>query len=87
MDAAEDALEQITLRYQLGKTDYLSVLNVQTERSLARSNLIQARNEVLTLTATLKRALGFTPTVPLAEISAALASLSVQPGSSAEGRR
>jgi outer membrane protein TolC len=87
MTAAEDALEQITLRYQLGKTDYLSVLNVQSERSLARSNLIEARNDVLTLTASLKRALGFAPTVPLAEIGRALPSPSVHSGSPAEGRR
>ncbi|MCK4305883.1 MAG: TolC family protein, partial [Candidatus Eisenbacteria sp.] len=76
MTAAEDALRQMTLRYELGKADYISVLHVQTERSLARRNLIQARNEVLTLTASLKRALGFDPTVPLAEVS-----------KSAEGRR
>lgn len=66
--AAEDALEQIGLRYELGKADYLSVLNIQADRFIARCNLIQARNEVLTLTATLKRALGFAPTISLCEI-------------------
>ena len=66
--AAEDALDQIRLRYELGKADYLSVLDVQADRFLARSNLIMTRNEVLSLTASFKRALGFCPARPLAEI-------------------
>lgn len=66
--AAEDALRQITLRYELGKADYLSILDAQTQRFVARRNLISARNEVLSLTASFKRALGFSPNVPLAEV-------------------
>ena len=81
MTAAEDALEQMNLRYQLGKADYLSVLNTQTERFQARSNYIQARHEVLTLTASLKRALGYAPTEPLSVICKELK------GSAAEGGR
>lgn len=66
--AAEDALRQMTLRYELGKADYLALLDAQAQRFLARSNLIGARNEVLTLTASLKRALGFSPGLPLSAI-------------------
>ncbi len=67
-EAAEDALEQIQMRYELGQSDYLSVLDVQADRSQARSNLISARNEVLSVTASLKRALGFRPDRSLANI-------------------
>ncbi|MCK4413002.1 MAG: TolC family protein [Candidatus Eisenbacteria sp.] len=70
--AADDALTQVSLRYELGKADYISVLDVQADRLLAQSNRIQARNEVLTLTASLKRAMGFAPTVPLRGILDAL---------------
>lgn len=68
LDAADDAVYQMTRRYELGKADYLSVLDIQANRLLARSNYIDARNRVLTLTASLKRALGFSPLVPLADI-------------------
>lgn len=68
LDAAEDALQQMRLRYELGKADYLSVLDVQADRFLARSNLIMTRNEVLSLTASFKRALGFSPALSLSEI-------------------
>lgn len=67
-EAAENALEQVQMRYELGQSDYLSVLDVQADRSLARSNLISARNEVLSVTASLKRALGFRPDHSLAAI-------------------
>lgn len=67
VDVAENALSLMTMSYELGKTDYLSVLNMQAERFLAETNLILARNEVLTLTASLKRALGFAPSLPLEE--------------------
>lgn len=72
LQAAEDALRQVNLRYELGKSDYLSVLDVQSGLLLARSNHIQARNQVLSLTASLKRALGFSPRVPLDDIAEAL---------------
>lgn len=73
LTAAEDALQQMALRYELGKADYLAVLEVQAARSFARSNYIQARHQVLTLTASLKRAMGFSPRLPLEAVSAELA--------------
>ncbi len=78
--AAEDALSQTELRYELGKTDYLSVLSSQADRLLARTNRIDARNRVLTLTASLKRALGFSPSMPLAEVAQALTADRLKPG-------
>ncbi|MBD3162890.1 MAG: hypothetical protein GF346_10800 [Candidatus Eisenbacteria bacterium] len=66
--AAEEALRQVSLRYEIGKSDYLSVLTSQTDRLQARRNAIGARNNVLTLTASLKRALGFRPDRSLARI-------------------
>jgi outer membrane protein TolC len=65
---SEDLLEQFTLMLRLGKTDYLSVLEAEANRAQARSNLIEARYEVLALTASLKRALGFSPMTPLAAL-------------------
>ncbi len=72
LQASEEAQQQVNLRYELGKADYLSVLDVQAAWLTARGNYINARNEVLTLTASLKRALGYAPTRPLAEIKATL---------------
>ena len=63
--AAEEALRQITLRYEIGKSDHLSVLGSQADRLMARRNAIEAQNRVLTLTASLKRALGLRPDLPL----------------------
>ena len=65
---AERALRETTLRYRENQTDYLQVLNAQSERLRARSYLIQARHEVLTLSAALKRALGIRPSLPLAAL-------------------
>jgi len=70
LQASEEAQRQVKLRYELGKADYLSVLDVQAAWLTARGNYITAQNEVLTLTASLKRALGFAPTRPLSEIKA-----------------
>jgi len=72
VEAAENALSLMTMSYELGKTDYLSVLNMQAERFQAETNLIMARNEVLTLTASLKRALGLAPSLPLEDVRKAL---------------
>jgi len=80
LTAAEDALRQITMRYELGKAEYLTVLDAQADRFLARSNLIRARNEVLSLTASVKRALGFRPTVSLDELMTTLRREPAQPG-------
>jgi multidrug efflux system outer membrane protein len=66
--AAGRALEQMTLRFDLGKAEYLSVLNAESERFAARSQWIEARFDVLVQTAALKRAMGFHPLLPLSEI-------------------
>ncbi len=68
LDRSEEVLQEMKLQLRLGKCDYLAVLEAEANRSLARSNLIEARFEVLTLTASLKRAIGYSPMVPLAEI-------------------
>ncbi len=68
MTRAEDARRFATLRYENGKANYLTVLNAQSERFAARTNLIQARFEVLTGTAALKRAMGVSPMTPLRQI-------------------
>ncbi len=65
---SEDLVEQMTMMYRLGKTDYLSTLVAEANRSDARENLLQAAYEVLTLTASLKRAIGFSPLEPLTAI-------------------
>ncbi|HKI84058.1 MAG TPA: TolC family protein [Candidatus Krumholzibacteria bacterium] len=67
-EQAEEALKQMNRRYELGKAGYLDVLNAQSARFTARSNLIQAYHDVLAWTATLKRAMGVPPTRPLSEI-------------------
>jgi outer membrane protein TolC len=65
---SEDLLETSKLELRLGRTDYLNVLQSEASRSLARSNLIQARFDVLTTTASLKRAIGVSPMLPLAAV-------------------
>ncbi len=66
---SEDLLETSKLELRLGRTDYLTVLQSEASRSLARSNLIQARYDVLTTTASLKRAIGVSPMLPLAAVA------------------
>jgi outer membrane protein TolC len=80
LQAAEEALDLINKRYELGKADFLSVLDAQTERLRARGNHILARNEVLTRTAALKRIMGYNPTIPLETIAADIATLSASDG-------
>ncbi len=65
---SEDLLETSKLELRLGRTDYLNVLQSEASRSLARSNLIQARFDVLTTTASLKRAIGVSPMLPFAAV-------------------
>jgi outer membrane protein TolC len=65
---SEDLVEQMTMMYRLGKADYLSTLVAESNRSNARENLLQAAYEVLTLTASLKRAIGHSPLQPLTAI-------------------
>lgn len=67
--AAERALEQITARFDRGQSQYLEVLNAQSDRTSARSNLINARYDVLVQTAALKRSMGVDPRTPLAELA------------------
>lgn len=65
---ADDAYTQISLRYELGKASNLDALNAQSERFTARSTLIEARYDVLVSLATLKRAIGVSPALPLANL-------------------
>jgi outer membrane protein TolC len=65
---SDDLLETSKLMLRVGKTDYLNVLDAEANRSLANANLIQARFDVLTQTASLKRAIGVSPMTPLAFI-------------------
>ena len=65
---SEDLLETSKLELRLGRTDYLNVLQSEASRSQARSNLIQARYDVLTATASLKRTIGVSPMRPLAAV-------------------
>ena len=68
LERARRLLEANKLRLRLGKTDYLTVLQSETGRADARRNLIRARHDVQVTTASLKRALGFSPLRPLAGI-------------------
>lgn len=70
---AEDLLETSILMLRHGKADYLTVLQSEAERSRARTNLIQARYDVLTTTASLKRAIGVSPLLPLAAVDGLVA--------------
>lgn len=65
---SEEVLEESLLMLQLGKTSYLDVLVAEANRAEARSNVIDARYQVITLTAALKRAVGHSPLTPLAAI-------------------
>lgn len=66
---AEEALQESLLMYQLGKAAYLNVLDAQANHLTARRTLIEARYRVLTVTASLKRAVGHSPARPLASIA------------------
>lgn len=79
MARAEQAFSQVGLRYELGKADQLDVLNAQSERFAARSNLLRARHQVLAVTATLKRAMGMSPLEPLARTLESYRSLESSP--------
>ncbi len=68
LEQAEEALEESLLMYRLGRVDYLTVLNAESNHLTARRTLIEARYNVLTLTAGLKRAVGYSPATPLAAI-------------------
>jgi len=65
---SEEVLDESLLMLQLGKVNYLDVLVAEANRAEARANVIDARYQVLTLTASLKRAIGTSPLYPLASI-------------------
>ncbi len=68
LERSEEVLDESLLMLQLGKINYLDVLVAESNRAQARSNVIDARYEVLVLTASLKRGLGWSPLVALADI-------------------
>jgi outer membrane protein TolC len=75
-ERAEEVLAESLLMLQLGKVNYLDVLVSESNRAEARSNVIDARYEVLVLTSSLKRAVGYSPLVPLNSIPGLVAEVS-----------
>ena len=65
---SEEALDETLLMLELGKINYLEVLVAESNRAQALGSVIDARFEVFSLTASVKRSLGWSPLVPLAEI-------------------
>ncbi len=68
LEQSRAVLEESMLRLKLGKAGYLDVLVAEANLAEARSALIDARFDVLSRTAALKRAVGYDPLVPLAAI-------------------
>jgi outer membrane protein TolC len=68
LEQAEEALEESLLMYRLGKDSYLGVLDADANHLAARRTLIEARYQVVTLTAALKRAVGYSPAAALRDI-------------------
>ena len=75
-ERSEEVLGESLLMLQMGKVNYLDVLVSEANRAEARSNVIDARYEVLVLTSSLKRAVGFSPLVPLNSIPGLVAEVS-----------
>jgi outer membrane protein len=73
LERAEEALAESLLMYRLGKASYLEALDAEANHVTARRTMIEARYAVLTLVASLKRAIGHSPATPLAEISGLVA--------------
>jgi len=73
---SEEVLEESLLMLQMGKVNFLDVLLSEANRAEARSNVIDARYEVLVITASLKRALGYSPLVSLNQIPGLVAEVS-----------
>lgn len=69
LDRAEALQDDAAMMYRLGRADYLNVLQAEAGRAQARTNLIRAKHDVLTLTASLKTAVGVSPTTPLAALA------------------
>ena len=73
LERAEEARRQSLLQLELGKAAYVDVLVAEANRSDAQAAVIDARYEVLALTASLKRAIGRDPAERLADIPGLLA--------------
>jgi outer membrane protein len=65
---AEQALAESLLQYEVGRVAYLTVLDAEANHLAARRIRLEARYQVLTLTAGLKRATGHSPATPLSAI-------------------
>lgn len=70
---AGEAREQSVLQLELGKASYVDVLIAEANRSDAQAAVIEARYEVVSLTASLKRAIGRSPAERLDAIPGLLA--------------
>ncbi|MBU2499925.1 TolC family protein [bacterium] len=68
LQRSEEVLQESLLSLELGKASYLDVLVAEANRAEARAALIDARFEVLDLTAALKRAVGWSPLASLTDI-------------------
>ena len=68
LERSEEVLDETLLLLELGKINYLEVLVAESNRAQALGSVIDARYEVFSLTASLKRSLGWSPLVSLAEI-------------------
>ncbi|MDX2473946.1 MAG: TolC family protein [Candidatus Krumholzibacteria bacterium] len=68
LERSEEVLEESLLMLQMGKVNYLDVLVSESNRATAHSNVIDARYEVLVLTSSLKRSVGYSPLLPLTAI-------------------
>jgi len=69
LERAEEAMAESLLMYELGRTAYLTVLDAESNHLEARRIRLEARYQVLTLTANLKRAVGHSPATPLSAIA------------------
>jgi len=76
LEQSEEVLDESLLMLQLGKINYVDVLVSEANRVDARSNVIDAKYEVLVLTAALKRAVGRSPLTPLTDIPGLVAEVS-----------
>lgn len=68
LERAQDALAESLLLYELGRVSYLTVLDAESNHVAARRILLEARYQIVTLTAALKRAIGHSPALPLSAI-------------------
>ena len=65
---SDEALDETLLLLELGKISYLEVLVAESNQAQALASVIDARYEVFSLTASLKRSLGWSPLLSLVEI-------------------